>query len=93
MVFIPLSITCPVLLNFQSTVGSFAMFSRQFFFYNLKKTTLDHTQSSYEIKLDNQLFQDPMISQFHELVCIFCFQIFQIQSIAQVDLTQKRLMY
>ena len=68
------------------------MFSRQFFFHYLKKTTLDHTSSSYEIKLDNQLFQDPMISQFHELVCIFCLQIFQIQFIAQVDLTQKRLM-
>ena len=92
MVFNLRSWIIAALLNFQSTAGSFAMFSRQFFFHNLKKTTLDHTQSSYETKSDNEFFQDLMISQFHELVCIFCSQIFQIQSIAQVDLTQKRLM-
>ena len=66
------------------------MFSRQFFSHNLKKI-LDDAQSSYEIKLVNRLFQNPMVSQFHELVCIFCLQLFQILSIAQIDLTQKGL--
>ena len=82
---------CIFLLNFQSTVASFAIFSRQLFSHNLKKNSWSH-QSSYEIKLVNQLFENSMVSQFHELVCIFCLQFFQIQSIAQIDLTQKGLM-
>ena len=45
IVFISLSITSAVglntvLLNFQSNVSSFTMFSRQFFFHNLKKKHL-----------------------------------------------------